>query len=217
MKVTYGAIVQRASGRFGGTVHSNWKGVDVVRRFAKPSNPNSALQQDVRNIFRNLTKMYTLLPTETKASWVSFAVGKPLIARNKLVGVNVPLLQGEIDFGAMQPTPGDSSTIPLADYNPTGGVAQITTTVTTPTIPAGWAITGVVAVAINDAGAPGIPDPITADLQMYEAIDLASAYTPNITGLPAGTYYSWGFIKWLAPDGSVRYSAPLGAGSVVVT
>lgn len=52
MKITYGAIVQSAGGRFGGTVHSNWKGVQLVRRFAKPSNPNSTDQVNVRTVFR---------------------------------------------------------------------------------------------------------------------------------------------------------------------
>lgn len=217
MKVTYGAIVQRASGKFGGTVHSNWKGVDVVRRFAKPSNPNSSGQQEVRNIFRNLTTMYLLLPTGVKAAWTTWATGKPIIARNKLIGLNVPLLQPGTTFTDLLPTPGDSSTLPPTDFTPTGGVGQITTTIAVPTAPAGWTIANAYACCIDATANPKGGVLSAAQTQIYENADASAPYTPAIAGLGAGDYFTWAFLQWTAPDGSTRYSAPLEGGSVTVT
>ena len=217
MKVTYGAIVQRARGRFGGTVHSNWKGIDVVRRFAKPSNPNSAGQQNVRTAFRQLTSLYGLLPTETKAAWTTFATGKPFIARNKLIAVNVPLLNAEVNYADLQPTPGDSSTLPPTAFAPVGGNDQITTSITTPTVPTGWTITGCVACCITADAVPTDPNENIENLRVFETIHLTNPYAPTITGLAAGDYFTWAFIKWLAPDGTTRYSPPLAGGSITVT
>lgn len=215
MKVTYGAIVQGASGRFGGTVHSNWKGVQVVRRFAKPSNPDSQDQQVVRTIFRNLTRLYAVAPTYTKGSWASWVVGKPMIARNKLIGVNVPLLQPVTDWSGFQPTPGDSSALPPTGFTPTGGVEQITTSVLAPTAPTGWSISQAVACAINATADPTGGVLSATDCQVYEQSDLSSPYAPTIADLPAGDYFTWAFLVWEAPDGTPRYSAPLSGGAAV--
>lgn len=217
MKVTYGAIVQGASGRFGGTVHSNWKGVQVVRRFAKPSNPNSSSQQDVRNAFRLLTLVYLLMPAATKAAWDSWVVGKPLIARNKLIGDNVSLIAAQADCSSLLPTPGDSSTLPPLAFTPTGGNDQITTTITAPTAPTGWTIAAAWACCIPVDADPSASSNTSAEAQMYEASDATNPYTPTITGLAAGDYITWAFIQWTAPDTSTRYSAALYGGHVTVT
>lgn len=216
MKVTYGAIVQRASGRFGGTVHSNWKGVDVVRRFAKPSDPNSSAQQIVRTLFRNLTRMYATMPARTKAAWTTWATGKPLIARNKLIGLNVPALSPNSDWGDLYPVPGDSSALPATVFVPTGGAGQITTAITAPDPPSGWTLSGAIACCVNATFDPTTGTASAADAQIYETEDVASPYAPTISDLPADNYYTWAFLRWLAPDGSTRYSAALDGGSVVV-
>lgn len=219
MKVTYGAIVQNASGRFGGTVHSNWKGVQVVRRFAKPSNPNTVPQQDVRNVFSNLTKSFVLQPSEMRAAWDSYVTGKPLINRNAWLAKNVAPIAASGDVSDAIPTPGDSSTLSPVSIVSVGGVGQITTTVTVPASPSGWTLAGAIAVAVDATmawnQAPGILS--AADLTFYEGTDASFPYTPTITGLPAGTYPTWAFIAWAAPDGSTRYSACVVGNSVVVT
>lgn len=216
MKVTYGAIVQRASGRFGGTVHSNWKGVDVVRRFAKPTNPNSTDQQIVRNTFRQLTALYGLMPTYTKESWTSFANGKPFIARNKVIALNVPALQGQSDYASLIPTPGDSSTLPPTAFTRTGGSGQITTSITIPTLPSGWTVSRAVACAISASPDPNTSSYTLENLRIYEAADATNPYAPTISGLPAGSYFTWAFAIYEAPDGNDRYSAAISGGAAVV-
>lgn len=217
MKITYGAIVQRASGKFGGTVHSNWKGVDVVRRFAKPSNPNSVGQQATRNAFRALTLVYLLMPASTKAAWTSWVTGKPLIARNKLLGDNVPLIAGNANMAAFLPTPGDSSTLPPVAAVPTGGAGQISVSITAPTTPAGWTLTAAWACCIVNSFDPSAPSNTATEATMHEASDASAPYAAVITGLSAGTYYTWAFLQWLAPDGSTRYSPVAVGGTAVVS
>ena len=218
MKVTYGAIVQRASGRFGGTVHSNWKGVDVVRRFAKPSNPNTANQQHVRQAFRGLTRMYSVLSTNVLASWTSYAVGKQLIARNKFIGVNVPLISAATDIADLPPTPGDAGTIPPVSFSANGGVGQITTTITAPTPPSGWTLLGATACCVAAEWNPQSATPPTyEELRFYEAEDLVAPYAPTISGLAPNNYFTWAFLAWEDPSGVTRYSAPVAGGTQTVT
>lgn len=217
MKVTYGAIVQRASGRFGGTVHSNWKGVDVVRRFAKPSNPDTAGQQDVRNTFRNLSRSFVLQSATMREAWNSYVTGKPLINRNAWIKFNVAVLAPTGAPSNIVPTPGDSSTLPPSAFAPAGGAGQITSTITPPTAPTGWTISSCTMVAILD-GSLWNGSPLEApDLTWYEATDLSNPYQPTISGLDPGNYQTWAFISWEAPDGSGRYSASLAGGQVTVS
>lgn len=217
MKVTYGAIVQSASGRFGGTVHSNWKGVQVVRRFAKPSNPSTTAQLEVRQAFANLTRSFLLQTANLRAAWDSFVVGKPLINRNAWLASNVADMATATNIDDLNATPGDSSTLGPSDFAATGGVAQITTVFTVPPVPTGWALTACVAVAAPDY--PFNAGLLTgAQLKWSEATDATAPYTgATITGLVADTYGVFGFIKWLAPDGSTRYSVSEAETPVVVT
>jgi len=217
MKVTYGAIVQSASGRFGGTVHSNWKGVQVVRRFAKPSNPATTAQFEVRMAFINLTRSFLLQTGNVRAAWDSFVVGKPLINRNAWLASNVADMATAASAADITATPGDSSTLGPTDFVPTGGVGQITTVFTVPPVPTGWTLTEVVAAAMpsNAFNAFRLSG---AQLKWSEATDATAPYTgATITGLAAATYGVYGFIKWLAPDGSARYSVSVSATPVVVT
>jgi hypothetical protein len=215
MKVTYGAIVQRASGRFGGTVHSNWKGIDVVRRFAKPSNPNTNAQKWVRSTFKNLTVSYVLQTSQLRNAWLSFALGKPFIARNSWIGKNVPLLSTSGSLLPMLVTPGDASTLPLVSMSAVGGVGTITPTIVAPSPAAGWSITSVVTVACKDYDpSMGPVDPST--IAWYEIEDASAPYNAPITALPAGSYFVASFIKWQAPDLSDRYSAAINDASLEV-
>lgn len=208
MKVTYGAIVQRASGRFGGTVHSNWKGVDVVRRFAAPSNPNSSNQQLVRDTFRNLTKMYQMLPTYHAAAIAAYAEGKKFIARNDFIGRNLPTLYLQADWANLVATPPFAGAVPPSNFQAVGGAGSITTTITIPTPPTGWTVTRGVAGCIKD-NQPSDSSLTYSQLTVVENGDATDPYTPTLSGLAAGDYFAWGFVEYVAPDGSTRYSASL--------
>jgi hypothetical protein len=215
MKVTYGAIVQRASGRFGGTVHSNWKGIDVVRRFKSPANPDTAQQRNVRRAFSNLTKSWTLQSSDMRAAWDSFAVGKSYIARNRWLGLNVPVLEGQTDLALMVATPGDASTIPPAAVVFTPAAGEIEAAVTAPTTPDGWTLVSAIVVCCQEWD-PTILTNTSTLFQWYTGFDNAAPYTPTALLLPAGTYFAAAFLNWLAPDGLNRYSASISTNGVVV-
>lgn len=98
MKVTYSPLVTSVSGRFGGMVFSTWQGVDLIRRFVRPAQPRTAAQVDHRDAFRNLLRLFGLLPdvsftsgTDTyadlwRATWRNFARGIAGQARNFFLG-----------------------------------------------------------------------------------------------------------------------------------
>jgi len=208
MKITLGPLVSRASGRFGGTVASSWKGIDLVRKFRKPANPKTVAQTEVRNIFINLTRVFSLMGTRLKDAWDSQATGKAYIGRNNFIGKNVPDLQGQADLANLVATPGDASTIPPVSMTVTAGAGTLTVAVTTPTAPTGWTLTRVVAVALKDLDYGTVQ--AYADLTPTEGEDATSPYSIVLSGLTAAQAYRVAsFIHWTAPDASLRYSAAI--------
>jgi hypothetical protein len=208
MKVTLGPLVSRISGRYGGTVASNWKGIDLIRRFKAPANPNTTDQQEVRRLFINITAWFVRLTTYTRAAWNTQAAGRPYIGRNRAIALNIPVLQGTTTLAALVPVPGDASTVPPAALVITPGDAQLTATITAPAIPTGWSITRAIAACVESVDWTTTVDPNA--LVIRESTDESSPYAPVITGLSNGLVYRlWAFLEWLAPDGSTRYSAAL--------
>ncbi len=140
MKITLAPIVSDVRGRFGGLVFSAWRGVRLARRFRAPSNPKTSDQMKVRRIFQNLTRLWTVMNTVTRASWVAWAAGKDFTGRNALVGKNVAPLNDETDCDLYVGTPGDASTIPPVSTVITPGDTELSVAVTEPTEPTGWTI-----------------------------------------------------------------------------
>lgn len=204
MIIDLAPLVSRVRGRFGGQVFSAWREVALVRRFRKPSNPKTADQLKVRRIFSNLTRAWTRQNTETRASWVSFALGKNFLGRNSFVAKNVPALNDQTDLLLFVGTPGDASTLPPVSIALTPGSGQIVAVVTPPTAPTGWTITKVVAYCVKDAdwSAAAIPD-----VEQTEAEAASSPWECTLTGLATVLYVVVGFVVWVEPGGETRYSA----------
>jgi hypothetical protein len=207
MKITYGAVVQDASGRFGGTVHSSWKGVSLVRRFRAPANPNTVDQQEVRDIFSNLGRVWVGQTAQVRLAWETFAVGKQFIGRNIWIARNVQPLQAQVNMNNLVMTPGDASTLPPIGMTLTPGVGTVTVAITAPTPPTGWTIQAAVAARLRDDD-PTIIQPYS-DWAWQEGEDAAAPYSIVIT--PGNTEIGQfaGFLRWTAPDGSTRYSSAL--------
>lgn len=208
MKVTYAPIVSDARGRFGGLVASNWKGISLMRRFQPPTNPNTTAQQEIRRIFINITTSYTLMSTQVRAAWTTFAAGKQFIARNAYIGRNVGTLNGTNSIAALVAAPGDASTIPVVSIDSvTAGVGQLTVVCTAPSTPTGWTLVAVVVGALEELNY-GVARTAT-ELDWNEAEDLTSPYSIVVTGLNAQQHNVYAFIRWTAPDGTTRYSAAI--------
>ena len=214
MKLTYAPLVSDVRGRFEGSVFSSWKGISLLRRFQAPSNPNSTSQQQHRNVFANLTRLYSMMSTYWKAAWDNWATGKPMIGRNKLIGDNVGVLAGDANWADSVLAPADASTIPLVSATFTGGVGQITFAGVEPTLPTGWTIERFVGVAIIDSA----PDTVLtfAALTPHEVNDATSPYSVVMSSLAVGTYRCGAFLRWTPPDATIRSSATI-QGTATVT
>ena len=88
-KVSYGPVVSDASGKSAGTVFSKWKTKSYVRRLVTPANPNSALQQQIRNAFRTQTARFLRFNSDLKQAWDNYVAGKPLTNRSAFIGQTV--------------------------------------------------------------------------------------------------------------------------------
>ena len=54
-------------GKVGQTVGAKWKNKATIRAYAKPSNPNTALQQEKRTVFKEMSKYVALFADQIKA------------------------------------------------------------------------------------------------------------------------------------------------------
>ena len=74
-------------------VFMGWKGLNTVRQWVKPSNPNTPAQQAIRADFSTaVTKQKTLIAPD-KAAWNNRASGQPLSGFNMFVQKVVNALQ----------------------------------------------------------------------------------------------------------------------------
>jgi len=207
MKVTYAPLVSSASGRFGGLVASTWKGVALIRRFAPPANPNTLAQQEVRGLFKTLTKAYVTQTTKLRAAWESFASGKQFIGRNHWIALNIPLLKNDVALTDLAGTPGDASTLGPVGITVTPGVGTLTVAIAEPTLPTGWTISNAVAVCVKDNDWSTVIS--YDDLKWTETEDASSPYECVLASLDTVLYQVRAFLEWLAPDGTTRYSVSL--------
>lgn len=205
MKVVYGPLVTDARGRMGGVVASAWRATHTFRRFRAPSNPRTVDQLKVRRIFYNLSRLWTITLTNTRASWTSFASGKNFQPRNSFIGRNVPALNDDVNLADFIGTPGDASTIPPFSMTVTPGVETLVVAITVPVSPTGWTITKCVAMAVADVNY-STANPL---IWTTEGEDLTTPYSITLSAWTNQLYQVRGFIVWLAPDGSTRYSASL--------
>lgn len=194
-----------AAGQIGKTqVYAKWKGRGYARRYIVPANPNSAQQQETRGAFAWLMEMWKRAAAEFQAPWTAFAKGQVLTNRNALAKFNVSSLRGAADKSAMVFSPGSAGGIAPVSIAATGGAGTITVTLTNPTPPTGWTISGATATAVDDTAA-------ATDLDFDSST--ATATTPFTTiNLPvpaAGLYRVGAWLTWTKPDGSTAYSVSL--------
>lgn len=208
-KLTAPLLSMGASGQIGKTlVMSKWKGVPYARQYVTPANPRTTKQVNNRDIWQMLNAAWLYAPSQVKAAFDAFAVGKPLTGRNKWFQDNQKAL-------AIQPTPAELINMIFSPGNggglpPVGLVVSeasgsLTLTTTIPVIPAGWTLDAVIGVAIEQQ------DPTAAFAgKWFVAEDDSAPYAPVLNGLTNGTEYVVGvFIRWVRPDGKDAYSVSL--------
>lgn len=184
--------------------YSGWRGVQYVRTRVVPANPQTANQTEVRNIFHTLCDLWSRSPAIFREPWTANAQGQPYTDRNKLIALNIPALQGDVNMNDYVGSPGQGGAIPPASITVTPGAGQLTVDVTAPTLPPGWTITAaqVCAFIDGDASTPLVLTPVADE-------DTSSPYSVVLTGLTTVLHQVRAWLKWAAPDGSTKYSTAL--------
>ena len=90
------------SGKLGTTVGATWKGINVVRTYQpNVANPNTQLQQDHRNKFREIAQLGSFfLASMVKPFWDKGA--KKMSGYNAFVSMNARAMRDELQFDPMK-------------------------------------------------------------------------------------------------------------------
>lgn len=195
-----------ASGQIGKTiVFSSWKGIPYARRFVIPANPKSTAQTLTRDTFSNLNDLYKFASAGVVSAFNAYASGKPLTARNALIGVNLSNLREEADLANLLLSPGALGGFAPAGITLTPSDGQIEVAFDVPTLPTGWAVAAGWASAVKEQ------DPQTGtDWTMVGATNAVDPYTIDLTGLTNGTEYRvCGWLSFTRPDGQTAYGVSI--------
>lgn len=197
-------------------VYSKWRGINYVRRYTIPANPDTTQQQHTRGVFSWLTNTWKFLDGNVQGVWTAFSKGKPFTDRNAWIKANLQALRGVglsyvTTLNALVTSPGVNGGFIASAIGATdGGTHHIAATLTAPTLPADWTITKAhwVAVAQGDAHSD-------VNYTSYYASDDTSTYGVSML-VPAGTYVLTGFFEYVNANGLTAYGPSIAAAPVVI-
>lgn len=172
-----------ASGKFGGAmVFGKWKGRNTVRKLVTPANPKAAKQLGVRAVFGFCAAMWAAISAPNKATWEALGLSKSISAFNAYVSENCKRFQNM--FGPTQANPAAeaSTALTITTQTATGGVGEVTLSITPSGGTALWGY-----VIYRDSASITTPTWSLA-VAMIEG-DGANAVTFVDTPLEAGTYH----------------------------
>ena len=193
-------------------VYSAWKGIQYVRTRVVPNNPQTASQTAVREVWKTLNSMWNRMPSIGRAPWTADAAGQKYTDRNKFLGTNTPLLQGDANITDLETTPGDGSALaPLTAISADGGAQVLNITLTQPATPAGWTHVSSDAIAVLQ----GDPNPAIVRTPIAGQ-DVAAPFTLVPVAVGAAGTYVWGaWNVYTDPSGLTRYSISLRGTQVI--
>jgi hypothetical protein len=172
-KVTAPLLSFGASGQIAKSlVFGTWKGVPYSRRYVIPSNPRSADQTLTRNSFKFLSDVYKVSPTNFRATWQRYAVGKAMTDRNAFIKQNNSMLRVAADLDGMWFSPGAFGGLPVVPVVTPGDNLLTVTAAPPDPLPPGWTVLRFVAAAIlnQDPQAP-------TDFDIVEGSDSSDPYS----------------------------------------
>ncbi|MCX7919490.1 MAG: DUF6266 family protein [bacterium] len=103
-KVTSPLFSFDARGQIGkALVYAVWKGINYVRRYVVPQNPNTVDQQTIRSYFTTAVNAYQAENATTKSAWETYAgnLSRPQSGFNAYVGKYILYM---IDHAGVEPT-----------------------------------------------------------------------------------------------------------------
>jgi hypothetical protein len=122
-------IMGTVYGKVGGIVGFNWKGINAIRSYAIPANPQTPDQQAERTKFGFIVQVAKLiLPTVIQKYWDPFAT--QMSGWNLFVQKNRATVTGDSDYQNVVMSSGDleQETIDSATYDPVTGSVLISWT-----------------------------------------------------------------------------------------
>lgn len=149
MKVRYTFPVESLTGAGSagsGIVFSPWRGAYYARAYAKPSNPQTAEQVLIRNLYTQAAQGFSALTAAQKVNWEAFAANYPIEVNGKNVTLPAGNLYQRINVMRLIDGQALSATVPsvLPDFTATG-VTEVNwqpgTTTMTPIITHSAAVT----------------------------------------------------------------------------
>jgi len=202
-----------ARGQIGKTmVGASWRGVNYMREYVVPANPQTAAQMSVRGIFGYLNALWKVAPTGFRAPWTANAVGQKYTDRNKLIKENLAALDADTSMADFIASPANLGGLPASTVVATTGAGpgEVNVTVTCPTPPTGWTLAGV--------GIVGVPDQDPHDAfvgPVVYATDVASPFTQTLAGFAAGgDVMISSYPIWTRPDGRTAYGPSINDAAV---
>jgi len=182
-KATGPLMSMAASGKLGGAiVFGSWKGRPTVRRLVTPSNPKSAGQIGIRQMFRFIGQAWASLSTADQTTYSAIADSKAISGFNAFTGQNQNRWKGFKAPSKAYPaaeagTPGTASAI-----NVTAGIGEVTVDVTLSSAADNWGLMIFRSTSTGFAtGRSNLVGVITVeDTNQHDFID---------SPLVAGTYY----------------------------
>lgn len=195
-----------ARGQLGQTlVYSSWKGRAYARRYVIPANPQTAAQTLTRDVFKGLNSIWRFMPAAAQAAWNLYADNSRITARNAWLKANVSPLREAVDLIPITVSPSAGSGLSADAIAVAATIGGATVSVDPPTLPAGWTIANVHALAIRDQDPHG-----ATTAQIVTASDNVAPYDLTLTGMDTGIRYIVGaWIEYTKPDGSPAYGAAL--------
>lgn len=122
MGILNNGILGSIRNKIGGVVAFDWKGINAVRAYAIPSNPQTAAQQTHRGLFGDVTHLASLLNSGVcQPYWDPFAT--KMSGFNSFVQTNMGLVSDPIDYLDCKVAEGslESETIVSAIYDSQSG------------------------------------------------------------------------------------------------
>lgn len=198
-----------ASGAIGDTlVYASWRGVPYARRHVIPANPRTQAQTLTRDVFRTLSQMWKLLPSDAVNPWNAFATGRKFLGVNAWTGQNIKALRSDPPLTSMETlvaSPGANGGLAPTSLGLAPGADTLTATIGLPNVPDGWTLTASQGIAFPDQA----PDEqFTSSIIFAE--DLATPESLIFPGLTVvGDYVVAIWLLWEKPDGRPAYSVSL--------
>ncbi len=180
---------------------SSWFGIKYAKVKPVPTNPQSVAQTDRRLLFSYISNTWNRRAQIGRDPWLAQAATKPWTARNAFIGHNLLALIGETSTDFFVWAPGQGSALAPADLIVTPGSHTFDVSIIPPTPLTDWTLVSAVCGIMRDI------DPsqgIATD--SYHAEDFSSPYTAHFINLNIVIWQIGAWLRWLAPDGSTRYS-----------